>query len=1033
MCELLARPELTVITDATPEFSWIVNDPRRGAVQSAYRIVVASTADGPRALRGDVWDSGVVRSSKSVDVEYAGEPLAPGRVHYWRVRTWDARGEASPWSEAQEFRTGSLGGSEAPAGDPMDGCVWVWYPERPVGGTRYFRRRFDLPAGATVKSAELTLTVDDNFDLYVNGARVASTGSERNAWKTLRRVDVARHLRAGANVLAVAARNSGDAAGFTGKLAVTLAGRAPVTVLVDDKWRTSRSEEEGWERPGFDDGACRRAKVLGPYGMEPWKRTAQSPAEGGGGGDAFANRYPLVKTEVRPAPVARVGDGHWFVDFGRAAFGTVRFDADLPADGREVEVHLGEVATADGTRINRKPGGTRRYRMMKVRLQQGSHSYEVKVTPDRRNTGGAAIRMPADVGEVMPFRYCELVGYPGRLDASKVTQIAVHYPFDDGAAAFGSSSDVLNRVWELCKYSIKATSFVGVYVDGDRERIPYEADAYINQLCHYCVDREYTMARYSHEYLLRHPTWPLEWQHHSVLMAWEDYLYTGNAESLGEHYDVLAAKTLRALARGDGLIVDDKKRQTREFLRSINMGRQIRTIVDWPSAERDRHKITPVDSVANAFYYRTLVLMGRIARALGREDDMGRWDADAARVREAYQRAFLDAAKGIYRDGEGVGHSSLHANMFPLEFGLVPSERVGAVAAFVKSRGMAASVYGAQHLLDALYMAGEEEHALSLMASTAERSWFNMIRDGSTVSMEAWDDRFKPNQDWNHAWGAAPANVIPRRLMGVRPLEPGSARMIVEPRTGSLAFARLKTPTIRGPAEVEMRRDARRYALKVTVPANTACLVSLPCDDPARATEGGRALTRVPGVTLKGKEAGRTIVEVGGGQYRFEVRHRARPGHKRRRSALPLRQTASTRTGVRDGHGHGIALPGAPSPLHDRAQERAAGHGPDPPVRRRVHGALRGVHRAGGHARLHEGVRGGAPVRRGLRLGRRRRQCGIRMDRPHAGDRPRVLRGPGHRHPGRGRLPVQGTGRGRGLHEGRRVRPADRRPDRLPL
>ncbi|MHC4248420.1 MAG: alpha-L-rhamnosidase-related protein, partial [Planctomycetota bacterium] len=228
--------------------------------------------------------------------------------------------------------------------------------------------------------------------------------------------------------------------------------------------------------------------------------------------------------------------------------------------------------------------------------------------------------------------------------------------------------------------------------------------------------------------------------------------------------------------------------------------------------------------------------------------------------------------KGVYRDGEGVGHSSLHANMFPLAFGLVPAERSATVAAFVRSRGMACSVYGAQYLLDALYVAGEDEHALSLMASTAERSWFNMIRDGSTVSMEAWDDRFKPNQDWNHAWGAAPANAIPRRLMGVRPLEAGFARMIVEPRTGSLKFARLKTPTIRGAVEVEVKRDAARYELRLTVPANTACVASLPCGDPARATEGGRALGRAPGVALKGKEAGRTLVEVGGGQYRFEVR-----------------------------------------------------------------------------------------------------------------------------------------------------------------
>jgi len=872
MCELLARPELALITDARPEFTWIVNDSRPGAVQSAYRIIVASSSGGARALRGDVWDSKVVRSARSVNVEYAGDPLAPERAYFWRVQTRDGGGTASPWSQAQEFRTGRLGGKRAPGADPMQGCLWVWYPERPVTGTRFFRREFDLPRGPGVESAELTLTVDDNFDLIVNGERVASTGREHNAWKTIRRVDVTARMREGRNVLAIVARNGGDIAGMTGKLVVKrgdlLDDVQPVTIMIDDKWRASRAAAPGWERPGFDDGAWRSAKVISRYGSPPWGRTAKLEAATGGG-DALVNRYPLAKTEVKPVRVERVervGDGHWFIDFGRAAFGTVRFEAESPADGREVEVHLGEVATGDGRRINRRPGGTRRYRMMRARLARGPNSCTVKVTPDRRNTGGAAIRIPPDVGEVLPFRYCELVGYPGRLDAGKIVQTAVHYPFDDDAAAFESSSEVLNQVWDLCRYSIKATSFAGLYVDGDRERIPYEADAYINQLCHYCVDREYTMGRNTHEYLLRHPTWPLEWQHHSVLMAWEDYLYTGSADSMREHYDVLAAKTLRGLARGDGLIVDEKVLQTPDFLKSINMRRQIRTIVDWPGGERDGHKVTPVDAVANAFYYRTVVLMTRIARALERDGDATDWDKRAARVRASYVSTFLDSRKGIFRDGEGVGHSSLHANMFPLAFGLVPEKHLRTVAKFVRGRGMACSVYGAQHLLDGLYRAGEDEHALSLMTSTAERSWHNMIRDGSTISMEAWDDRFKPNQDWNHAWGAVPANVIPRRLMGVRPLEAGFRRMIVEPRTGSLAFARLKTPTIRGPVAVEVKRDGARYTLKITVPANTTCVVSLPCDDPARVTLAGRPVTRAR------RQGGRTLVEVGGGTHRFEIR-----------------------------------------------------------------------------------------------------------------------------------------------------------------
>ncbi|NDD49049.1 MAG: hypothetical protein EBZ28_04215, partial [Alphaproteobacteria bacterium] len=53
----------------------------------------------------------------------------------------------------------------------------------------------------------------------------------------------------------------------------------------------------------------------------------------------------------------------------------------------------------------------------------------------------------------------------------------LNYTFDESASSFDSSDEVLNQIWDFCKYSMKATSFCGYYVDGDRERIPYEADA----------------------------------------------------------------------------------------------------------------------------------------------------------------------------------------------------------------------------------------------------------------------------------------------------------------------------------------------------------------------------------------------------------------------------------------------------------------------------------------------------------------------------------------------------------------------------
>ena len=239
-----------------------------------------------------------------------------------------------------------------------------------------------------------------------------------------------------------------------------------------------------------------------------------------------------------------------------------------------------------------------------------------------------------------------------------------------------------------------------------------------------------------------------------------------------------------------------------------------------------------MNAVVNAFHYRAVVLMEEIATALGRAEDV-RWYRDrAAEIRESYHKVFIDPATGLVLDGEGSAHSSLHANMFALAFGLVPQASMEAVLEHIRSKGMACSVYGSQFLLEALYAAGEDDYALALLTSTGERSWAHMVYDvGTTITLEAWDNRFKPNQDWNHAWGAAPANIIPRNLMGVQPLEPGFSEILIAPQPGSLEWAELTTPTIRGPVSVRFEnKPGQSFHLTIETPANTVTRVLIPTD-----------------------------------------------------------------------------------------------------------------------------------------------------------------------------------------------------------
>jgi hypothetical protein len=401
--------------------------------------------------------------------------------------------------------------------------------------------------------------------------------------------------------------------------------------------------------------------------------------------------------------------------------------------------------------VEHKPGGGIIYARFQLTLQPGKHSYPVPI-PRFVARYPESQALPPQMREVIPFRYCQVLPGTESVTVEGAQQLRLNIEFDDTASSFSSSSEALNQVYDLCKYSIKVNTFNGDYAGSERERMLYEADTYIEQMSHYAIDREYTIARYSAANMIHHATWPTEWIPHSVFMAYADYLNTGNTRFISEYYDELKPKTLLTLAGDDGLVSSRTGLQTLDFLNSIHYQHgQLRDIVDWPKGETDGFVFTNVNSVVNAFHYRSLVLMEKIAAALDKPDDAAFYRQHAERVKAAFNEKFFDSQRGIYVDGIGTGHASIHANLFALAFGLVPSNRCAAVAGFVKSRGMACSVYPTVYLLEALYDAGEDRYALNLMTSDSDRSWLNMIRAGSTVTTEAWDVKYKVNEGWTHA------------------------------------------------------------------------------------------------------------------------------------------------------------------------------------------------------------------------------------------------------------------------------------------
>jgi TonB-dependent SusC/RagA subfamily outer membrane receptor len=798
----IERYQLTAIRNAKPYLGWIMNDARPNTLQTAYRIIVASSAQLLAQNQGDMWDSGRTESDNSTAAPYAGKPLQPSTVYYWKVQTWSNHGEESPFSEPKSFIT-------AEKFDNRTAC----YP----------------------------LQVADEYPVRI---RLQAIDQYPVRMRRLQAVD--------------------EYPEQTQRLQIDGANDKAALVLVDGV--------EG-NLNGIDP-----ADVESFYVLKDASAIAIYGARGANGVVIVTTKRAKDGRRQFPARPSKTV----FIDFGKAAFGRLRITLTSPKNDTVI-VRMGE-QVKDGC-IDRKPGGTIRYASCKLPVMAGTYTYSVKIRPDARNTsatanesGVKAILMPGYAGEVMPFRYCEIEGYYGNIRNSDVVRQSVYYPFNETASRFFSSDTTLNRVWDLCKYSVKATSFAGTYVDGDRERIPYEADALINQLCHYSVDREFAIARHSCEYLFEHATWPAEWIMQSVLMSWYDYLYTGNPASIERFYDDLKAKTLSALTETNGLISTRTGKLTPEIMKSIHFaGKAIRDIVDWPQSgvlgvgkespgEADGFVFTDYNTVVNAYHYEALKVISRIAEALGKTADRDAYLKQAEHVKQQFNKLLLDKKKGYYNDGIGAEHSALHSNMFPLAFGMTPAKNSKTVTDYMRTRGMACSVYGSQFLMDAVYNGNDAAYGLQLLSSTAERSWYNMIRVGSTISLEAWDNKYKPNQDWNHAWGAVPANAIPRRLMGVEPLEPGFRRMRIKPQPATLAHAELTVPTIRGDVKVSFRNTpGTRFEMEIDIPANTVAEVWLPLLDKKQ------RLT-MDGVAQKGIVDGSFVkLQAGSGKSHFVV------------------------------------------------------------------------------------------------------------------------------------------------------------------
>ena len=471
-CEYLLNP--LGIEDARPRLSWEVRDPRKGAVQSAYRILAAST---PELLEGDgadVWDSGKVVTDQSVHVPYGGPALSSRQRVYWKVRTWDGGDTASPWSETAYWEMGLL---------DRDEWTGSWISVAPRDGERgepcpFLRRRF--ATSKEVARARVYVTARGLYELHLNGDRIGQDyftpgWTDYNVRIPYQVYDVTDALREGDNVLA-AVLGDGWACGYLvwennrsiwatqpsllAQLVVDYADGTAETVVTDANWRTTtgpipqsdiyngetydaRLEMPGWDRPDFDDADWDHAQIVKPT-------------------SALLTAKPCTNVraieELKPTEMTEPSPGTYIFNLAQNIVGWVRLRVRAEA-GTTITLRFAEMLNDDGTVYTEN-----------LRAAKATDEYICK---------GADDEVYEPRFTFHGFQYVELTGCPYRPEMDAITGVVLHSDTPP-TGVFECSNEMVNKLQSNIRWGQKG-NFLEVPTDCPQrnERLGWLGDAQV--------------------------------------------------------------------------------------------------------------------------------------------------------------------------------------------------------------------------------------------------------------------------------------------------------------------------------------------------------------------------------------------------------------------------------------------------------------------------------------------------------------------------------------------------------------------------
>ena len=723
-------------------------------------------------------------------------------------------------------------------------------PDEEFDGAPLLRREFRLAEGhGAVSKATLRATAFGVYEALINGVPVGedvlSPGWSSYEWRLRYRSYDVTALVGPATVIGVSLGNGwyrgrlawhgmsnlyGSELGFLGQLDIEFEDGHVQTVASDTSWQSgpsattfndlydgqtidARRNQPSWAEPGFDAGTWTGVRTLA-LGAEPQAEPVGPPVVRAG--------------VVRPVNFFTSPSGRTLVDFGQNLVGWLRFTVQGEA-GQAVTMRHAEV-------LENGELGTRPLRT-------------AKATDTLILSGGEDFFEPTKTFH--GFRYAEITGWPGELTADSLEAVVVHSDLER-TGTFECSNELVNQLHRNIVWGLRG-NFLDLPTDCPQrdERLGWTGDiavfaptaAFLYDVKGFLQDWLLDLAAEQKaadglvpitvpdalKYCPQPPEFPAPessalWSEASVWVPWALWEAYGDIRVLATQYESMASHTRRV----EGLLSPAGLWDS-----GFQFG-------DWldPDAAPDQPWAAKADTavVATACMYRTARLTAQAAGLLGTLDDEAHFEALAARVRAAFAEHYVGTDGTIRSDCTTV-------YALAIAFDLLATKELrdfagNRLAELVRDNNYRVSTgfAGTPFITHALTDTGHVDEAYRLLLEEGCPSWLYPVTMGATTVWERWDSMLpdgtiNPGEmtSFNHYALGAVADWMHKAIGGIRPLDPGYARVLIAPQPGEgIDWARTALKTPHGEVRVEWKLDGGGFLLEATVPDGVAADVVLP-------------------------------------------------------------------------------------------------------------------------------------------------------------------------------------------------------------